>query len=69
MNHALGVLDDDRGQDAADLDPHEVLRRQDPVAEGWARRLTVATASCTARLIPTPPIGDMAWATSPSIRP
>ena len=28
-------------------------------------RLAAATASCTAMLMPTPPIGDMAWAASP----
>jgi len=39
---------------------------------GWLTRLltlrgmfAAATASCTARLMPTPPIGDMAWAASP----
>jgi hypothetical protein len=34
LNHALGAIDDDRGHDAADLDPHEVLCRQGRVAEG-----------------------------------
>ena len=30
-----------------------------------ASRFAVATASCSARLIPTPPAGDIAWALSP----
>ncbi len=36
-----------------------------PSRSGWARILAVATASWTARLMPTPPMGDMAWAASP----
>ena len=34
-------------------------------ASGSARMLAAATASCTARLMPTPPIGDIACAASP----
>lgn len=36
-----------------------------PVAIAAARMLAAATASWMARLIPTPPTGDMAWAASP----
>ena len=39
-----------------------------PARSGSASRLAAATASCTARLMPTPPIGDMAWAASPMQR-
>lgn len=41
----------------------EFLRK--PRARGRASRRAAATASCTARLMPTPPTGDMAWAASP----
>ena len=40
-------------------------RHPRPRAIGPARMLAAATASWTATLIPTPPIGDMAWAASP----
>ena len=40
-------------------------RRRSPAAIGPARMLAAATASWIARLMPTPPIGDMAWAASP----
>ncbi len=36
-----------------------------PSLSGRARRLPAATASWMARLIPTPPTGDIAWAESP----
>src|ERR1700680_1352911 len=36
-----------------------------PRRSGSARILAAATASCTARLMPTPPTGDIAWAASP----
>ena len=37
----------------------------EPFASRGPRMRAVATASCTARLIPTPPIGDIACAASP----
>ena len=40
-------------------------RHRSPRAIGPARMLAAATASWMARLMPTPPIGDMAWAASP----
>ena len=40
-------------------------RRRSPRASGPARMLAAATASWIARLMPMPPIGDMAWAASP----
>ena len=39
-----------------------------PARSGAASRLAAATASCTAMLMPTPPIGDMACAASPMQR-
>jgi len=36
-----------------------------PLRSGTARMLAAATASWIARLMPTPPIGDIAWAQSP----
>ena len=38
---------------------------QPPLRNFSAKKLAVATASCTAKLMPTPPMGDMAWAASP----
>ena len=37
----------------------------DPARSTGPRIRAAATASCTARLIPTPPTGDIAWAASP----
>ena len=54
------------GQQAARLDRGEVaLRRARPSRSCAASRLAAATASWIARLMPTPPTGDIACAASP----
>ncbi len=67
------VLDEDldglrhpRREHAAALHGREIVARCTvPARSGAARRLAAATASCIARLMPTPPTGDIACAASP----
>ena len=60
--HALG---DPVGKLAAALHEVEIVLATAPAASGCHRILAAATASWIARLMPTPPIGDIAWAASP----
>jgi hypothetical protein len=53
---------------AAALHPAEVSGGDRPARSRAARTLAAATAAWIARLMPTPPTGDMAWAASPMQR-
>ena len=58
------------GKRAPLLDGLKIRVRHLAGLSGAASRLAAATASCTAMLMPTPPIGDIACAASPmQIRP
>ena len=61
--HALG----DAGRKLAPLlhARGDRARSGSPGPSGFHRTFAAATASCTARLMPTPPIGDIACAASP----
>ena len=66
LGRALHRLDDPGRQHPPSLDPvQQAVDDRVPAAIGPARMLAAATASWIARLMPTPPIGDMAWAASP----
>ena len=60
--YALRVVD---GAFAIVLDLSRCSGVSVPVRSGSVSMLAVATASCTAMLMPMPPTGDMAWAASP----
>ena len=53
------------GELAPPLHRRQIVVGTRPAAQGRASRLAAATASWMARLMPTPPIGDMACAASP----
>ena len=66
LDGELQPLREAHRESAALLDRAQVVVRSTvPALSGAARRLAAATASCTARLMPTPPIGDIACAASP----
>ena len=65
VDHALHRLDQRRGQPAPGLDAGQ-MPGGDVASAQWAgQHPAAATASATARLIPTPPTGDIACAASP----
>jgi hypothetical protein len=65
VEQSLQGVGGDRGQPATGLGPFPGGGGDGVAPEGSASSAAAATASWTARLMPTPPIGDMAWAASP----